>query len=132
MSNAIAGRRLLTAFALSLLAVGCAGGGGGGSSSAAEPAVDPSQALTITIRNQQLAEVRISLFLNGRRERIGDVRPNQTRTFHVPITGTTTVHLEFDISSGPNCVAGNRVVGPGAEIDVTIPRRLTGIFAVCR
>jgi len=130
MPNAIAGRRLFTAFALSLLAVGCAGGGG--TSSAAEPAVDPSQALTITIRNQQLAEARISLFLNGTRRRIGDVRPNQTRTFHVPITGTTTVHLEFNITSGPNCVAGNRVVGPGAEIDVTIPRRLTGVFAVCR
>jgi hypothetical protein len=86
MSDVVSERNLLATLAVVLLAAGCGGGGG---TSTPEPAFDGdlSQVLTITIQNQQIDAARITLFINSRRERLGDVRGLSTRTFHVPMRG---------------------------------------------
>jgi hypothetical protein len=131
MLRAMSPRRLPAALAFAFLAAGC---GGGGSTSTPEPAFggDPSQVLTVTIRNDQMNEARITLFLDRTRTRLGTVRANQSETFRVPIRNVMPVRLEFDLTLGAHCVTRDASLGPGDNIEVTIPVNLNMMAAVCR
>jgi len=83
-----------------LLAAGCGG-------TAAPPPTlggDASQALTITIRNEQIDAARITLWVNSARRRLGDVRGNSTETFQVPMPVSASVRMEFDLTLGASRV----------------------------
>ena len=131
MLSAMSLRRLPAALALALLAAGC---GGGGSTSSPAPAFegDPSQVLTVTIRNDQMNEARVTLFLDRTRTRLGTVRANSSETFRVPMRNIVPVRLEFDLTLGAHCVTRDVSLGPGDDIDVTIPVNLNMMAAVCR
>lgn len=131
MFDAILGKTLRATLAIPLLVAGC---GGGSAAPTPRPAAigDPSEVLTITIHNHQLNDARISLWIDRRRQRLGDVRANSSQTFQVPMSGIARVHLEFDLSLGEHCVAGERSLGPGETIEATIPLNLGMIQAVCR
>ncbi len=93
---------------------------------------DASQALTITIRNEQIDAARITLWVNSARRRLGDVRGNSTETFRVPMPVSASVRMEFDLTLGARCVTRDLFLAPGDVIDVTIPVDLRMIQAVCR
>ena len=122
------GKKLLGTFAVALLAGGCGG------TSAPPPTLsgDASQALTITIRNEQIDAARITLWLNSSRQRLGDVRGNSTETFQVPMRVSASVRMEFDLTLGASCVTRDVFLGPGDVIDVRIPVDLRMMQAVCR
>lgn len=122
------GRKLLGTVVVALLAAGCGG-------TAAPPPTligDASQALTITIRNEQIDAARITLFLNSTRRRLGDVRGNSTETFQVPMPVSASVRMGFDLTLGASCVTRDIFLAPGDVIDVTIPVDLRMMQAVCR
>ncbi len=122
-------KKLLGMFVGALLAAGCGG------TSAPPPTLsgDASQALTITIRNEQIDAARITLWLNSTRRRLGDVRGNSTETFQVPMRTSASVRMEFDLTLGPTCVTRDVFLAPGDVIDVRIPSDLRMIQqAVCR
>jgi hypothetical protein len=125
-----AGRKLLVTLAVALLAAGCGGGGG---TSAPPPAFDgdQSQVLTITIRNERLNVARVSLWIAGVRERLGDVRSNQTATYHVPMQRREPVRMSFDLELGTSCVTQDVILGPGEDLEVRIPANLSIMRAVC-
>ncbi len=131
MPDATFMKRLSATLAFAVLVTGCAGGG---ARSRPEPALDGdlSQVLTVTIENQQLNEARVFLFIDHDRRRLGTVRGNQQETFHVPITHIAQVRLEFDLTLGEHCVTRDIPLGPGEQIDVTIPVNLNMMVAVCR
>lgn len=122
-------RSVFSTFFVALLAVNC-----GGSPPPAEPApsVDLSTVLTITVRNDQLDEARVWLWIDGRRERLGDVRGSSEETFYHPMSRTVPVHMEFDLVLGEHCVTANVTLGPGDEIRTRIPVNLATMAAVCR
>ena len=130
MSDAGSGRKLLGTLA-TLLAAGCGGGGG---TAASPPAFDgdQSQVLTITIRNERLNVARVTLWINGVRQRLGDVRGMQTETFDVPMQRSQPVRMSFDLELGTSCVTRDIVLGPGEEIETRIPVNLSTMGAVCR
>jgi len=122
------GRNLLGTVVVALLAAGCGG-------TAAPPPTlggDASQALTITIRNEQIDAARITLWVNSARRRLGDVRGNSTETFQVPMPVSASVRMEFDLTLGASCVTRDVFLAPGDVIDVTIPVDLRMMQAVCR
>ena len=122
------GRKLLGTVVVALLAAGCGG-------TAAPPPTlrgDASQALTITIRNEQIDAARITLWVNSARRRLGDVRGNSTETFQVPMPVSASVRMEFDLTLGPTCVTRDVFLAPGDVIDVRIPSDLRMMQAVCR
>ena len=125
------GRRLLGTIAFALLVAGCGGSGG---TQAPVPAFDGdlSQVLTITIRNEQTDMARITLFINGQRRRLGDVRGINSETFHVPMSGRDPVRMSFDLTLGRSCVTRDVVLGPGESVEVRIPINLNMMAAVCR
>ncbi len=115
---------------LALTMSACAGG-----SSAPTPAPfdgDLDSVLTITVMNQQLEEARVWLWVAGQRERLGAVRANQEVTFHHPMVGIRTVHMEFDVTLGRRCVTTDVSLGPGDNINATIPQNLMAFAGVCR
>ena len=122
------GRKLLGTVVVALLAAGC------GSTAAPPPTLggDASQALTITIRNEQIDAARITLWVNSARRRLGDVRGNSTETFQVPMPVSASVRMEFDLTLGASCVTRDVFLAPGDVIDVTIPVDLRMMQAVCR
>ncbi len=122
------GKKLLGMFVGALLAAGCGG------TSAPPPTLsgDASQALTITIRNDQLDAARVTLWVNSGRERLGDVRGNSTETFQVPMPTSASVRMEFDLTLGASCVTRDVFLAPGDVIDVRIPVDLRMMQAVCR
>ncbi len=124
-------RRRLLAMLAALFAAACGGGGG---TSAPAPAFDgdPSQVLTITIRNEQIDVARISLWINSARRRLGDVRGNATETFHVPMRNSASVRMTFDLTLGASCVTRDVVLRPGEVIEATIPVNLSTMAAVCQ
>jgi hypothetical protein len=125
------GRNLLAALTVTLLAAGC--GGGAGTSTPAPPFEgDPSQVLTVVVRNEQIDMARITLFINSLRRRLGDVRGLGTQTFHVPMDVPASVRLEFDLTLGANCVTRDIVLGPGDVVQAVIPVDLRMMQAVCR
>ena len=121
-------KKLLGMFVGALLAAGCGG------TSAPPPTLsgDASQALTITIRNEQIDAARITLMLNSTRRRLGDVRGNSTETFQVPMSVSASVRMEFDLTLGASCVTRDVFLAPGDVIDVRIPVDLRMMQAVCR
>ncbi len=121
-------QKLLGMLVGALLAAGCGG------TSAPPPTLtgDASQALTITIRNDQIDAARVTLWLNSARERLGDVRGNSTETFQVPMRTSASVRMEFDLTLGASCVTRDVVLRPGESIQVTIPVNLQMMAAVCR
>ena len=125
------GRRLLGALALMLPAIGCGGGGG---TATPEPAFegDLSQVLTVIITNERLDAADVVLWIDGARQRLGDVRGNRTETFHIPMERSAPVRMTFDIPLGPECVTRDIVLGPGEEIRARIPVNLSVMQAVCR
>ena len=125
------GRNLLAVLAVALLAVGC-GGGAGTSTPAPSFDGDPSQVLTVTIRNEQIDMARITLWINSLRRRLGEVRGLQTRTFQVPMDVAASVRMEFDLTLGANCVTRDIVLGPGDAVQAVIPVDLRYMQAVCR
>ena len=131
MPDAMSMRKLFATLAFALLATGC---GGGGATSTPEPAFegDLSQVLTITIRNQQLNDARVFLLIDSQRTRLGTVMGNRQETFHVPMTHISRVHMEFDLTLGEHCVTTDVSLGPGDDVDVTIPSNLNMMAAVCR
>ncbi len=131
MFDADSGRKLLRTLAVPLLAAGCGGGGG---TSAPPPAFDgdQSQVLTITIRNERPNVARVTLWINGVRQRLGDVRGMQTETFDVPMQRSQPVRMSFDLELGASCVTRDIVLGPGEEIETRIPVNLSTMAAVCR
>ena len=124
-------RNLLATLFVALLTAGCGGGGG---TSTPQPAFDGdlSQVLTIEIRNERLDATSIVLFIEGARQRLGDVRGNQTQTFHVPLERASQITMTFNITLGPSCVTRSVVLRPGEEILVRIPVNLNTMQAVCR
>lgn len=125
------GRKLLGTIAFVLLAAGCGGSGG---TQAPVPAFDGdlSQVLTITIRNEQLDLARVTLWINGQRRRLGDVRGINSQTFHVPMSGRDPVRMSFDLTLGRSCVTRDVMLGPGESVEVRIPVNLNMMAAVCR
>ena len=130
MFDVASGRKFLGTLAVALLTVGC-GGGGGTSAPPPNFSGGGSQFLTISIQNQQLDEARITLWINGVRTRLGDVRGNQTETFQVPMRGRDPVRMQFDLTLGARCVTRDIVMGPGEVIEVIIPVNLSMMAAVC-
>ena len=122
-------KKLLGMFVGALLAGGC---GGTSAPPPTLPGGDASQALTITIRNEQIDAARITLFLNSTRQRLGDVRGNSTETFQVPMRVSASVRMEFDLTLGASCVTRDIFLAPGDVIDVRIPVDLRMMQAVCR
>ncbi len=132
MFDVSAGRKLLATLAVALLAAGCGGGGG---TSAPPPAFDgdQSQALTLTVRNDQLNVARVTLWINGIRQPLGDVQGNGNRTFRVPLERPEPIRMEFDLMPGPRCGTQETVIRPGEVLDVTIPVNLNMMIrATCR
>ncbi len=125
------GKNPLTTLAIVLLVAGC-GGGGGTSTPAPAFDGDPSQVLTIVIRNEQIDVARITLWVNSVRRRLGDVRGLQTQTFRVPMDRGASVRMEFDLMLGANCVTRDVELGPGDVVQTVIPLDLRYIQAVCR
>ncbi len=123
-------RKLVAALAFAFAAAGC---GGGGATSTPEPAFDGdmSRVLTITIRNQQRDEARAWLLIDRSRRRLGVVRANTNKTFHVPMMAIATVRMEFALTLGTRCVTQGAPLGPGDDVAVTIPANLTKMAAVC-
>jgi len=122
------GRKLRGTVVVALFTAGCGG-------TAAPPPTlggDASQALTITIRNEQIDAARITLFLNSTRQRLGDVRGNSTETFQVPMRVSASVRMEFDLTLGANCVTRDIELGPGDVVQTVIPIDLRYMQAVCR
>ena len=131
MLESMSMRQLFATLTFALLVTGC---GGSGATSTPEPAFegDPSQVLTITVHNEQLNEARVFLLIDRHRTRLGTVRAYQQETFHVPMTRVSNVHMEFDLTLGEHCVTTDVSVGPGDDIDVTIPSNLSMMAAACR
>ena len=131
MFGVSAGRELLVTLTVGLLAAGCGGGGG---TSTPPPAFDgdQSEVLTITIRNERLNVARVSLWIAGVRQRLGDVRSNQTATFHVPMQRSEPVRMSFDLTLGANCVTRDVELGPGDVVQAVIPVDLRLMQAACR
>lgn len=122
--------RFLSVFLSVVLTVGC----GPGVPSAPRPAFDGNldEVLEIKVANHQLDEARVWLWVDGQRERLGSVRGSSSETFFFPMDGIRTVHMEFDLTLGAHCVTTNVSLGPGDQIDATIPSILTTMLAVCR
>jgi len=122
-------RTLLCTLSVALLAGGC-----GGSASPPAPAapVDLSTVLTITVRNDQLDEATVWLWIDGRRQRLGSVRGTLNETFYHPMTRVSQVHMEFDLTLGEHCVTRDVSLGPGDNIEARIPTNLNMMAAVCR
>lgn len=87
--------------------------------------------VSIRVRNQQLEEARVYLYLDGQRQRLGSVQGNETRTFRHPIDGIRRVNIEFDITLGARCVTRGVSLGPGDAFEMTIPSILTGFDGSC-
>ena len=131
MSDVGSQRNLLATLFVVLFAAGCGGGGG---TSTPQPAFDGdlSQVLTVVIRNEQIDAARITLFINSRRERLGDVRGLSTQTFHVAMRGGASVRMSFDLTLGASCVTRDVELGPGDVVQAVIPVDLRMMQAVCR
>jgi hypothetical protein len=116
--------------AFSLTTTGC--GAGVASTPRAAFSGNRDEVLQITVRNQQLNEARVWLWVDGQRQRLGSVRGNENETFFHPINNISTVHMEFDLTLGQRCITANVSLGPGDVVEAVIPPNLNMMAAVCR
>jgi hypothetical protein len=98
----------------------------------AEPPSDPSTLLTITVRNDQLDEARVWLYVDNVRNAMGTVRGGSEETFYQPLSDLARVRMEFDLTLGDHCVTPEYTLGPGDDIAALIPTNLSMMVAVCR
>ena len=130
MSSLKSVRNVCATTALAVLVSACGGG-------VAAPPPEPfdgdlSTVLTIEIRNQQLEDARVWLIVDGQRQTLGSVRGNRNETFYHPMDGVRSVHMEFDITLGPRCLTRDVTLGPGDDVQATIPSMLTAFAGICR
>ncbi|NIW35299.1 MAG: hypothetical protein GWN32_01625, partial [Gemmatimonadetes bacterium] len=59
---------------------------------------DATPGLTMTIRNQRTDDVRLWVWIEGRRQSLGTVQSNATETFRTRMDQVSLVRLEFDIT----------------------------------
>jgi hypothetical protein len=130
MLNLASWNRGLGTLVVTLLAAGCSSAGGRATRSPLDG--DSSNVLTLTIRNEQLDQARVTAWVSSLRRNLGDVRGNTTRTFQVPMRGTETVYLTFELLLGPTCVTREVLLRPGSEVELRIPPNLNTMDAVCR
>ena len=123
-------RVLLCVFAFSFIATACSAGAASTPRAAFSGSRD--EVLQITVRNRQLDEARVWLWVDGQRQRLGSVRGNENETFFHPISNISTVHMEFDLTLGQRCITANVSLGPGDVVDAVIPSNLNMMAAVCR
>jgi hypothetical protein len=93
---------------------------------------DSDEVLTITIRNQQLEDARVYLWVDGQRQRLGSVRASASEVFRLPMDQIRTVQMEFDITLGPRCITQGVSLGPGDDVEATIPSQLVAFAGACR
>ena len=120
----------LVALTVALMGAACAPG-----TTAAPPepfSGDADEVLTIMVRNQQLEEARVYLWLDGQRQRLGSVRAGAAEVFHQPLDQIRTVQMEFDITLGPQCITQGVSLGPGDDVEATIPSQLVAFAGACR
>ncbi len=130
MNRSSFGLKMLVALGLATIAAGCASRPNPGERP--DFRGDASDVLTITVRNHQLDEARLWLWVDGQRRRLGSVRGNTNETFRFPIANIAVIHLEFDLVLGMHCVTANASLGPGDQIEATIPSNLRMMAASCR
>jgi hypothetical protein len=124
-----AGRNVLGVLGLVLLASACTASGAQPESAAP---VDPSKGVTVTLRNEKLADARVYLRVDGGRRPLGTVTGGAEETFFEPLGQISVVRIEFDLIQGERCVTAELSIGPGEEIEYTIPMNLAMVTAVCR
>ncbi|MGB1656353.1 MAG: hypothetical protein ACPHQP_01015 [Longimicrobiales bacterium] len=130
MAYSLIVRRKLIVLTLMLVGGACASG-----TTAAPPepfAGNLDEVLTITVRNQQLEEARVYLWVDGQRQRLGSVRAGAAEVFHHPLDQIRTVQMEFDITLGPQCITQGVSLGPGDDVEATIPSQLVAFAGACR
>jgi hypothetical protein len=97
-----------------------------------EAPADPSTLLTLLVRNDQLGEARVWLYVNDVRHVLGSVRGVSEEVFYQPLSQVSTVRMEFDLTLGEHCVTPEYTLGPGDDISTTIPTNLSMMVADCR
>lgn len=106
---------------------------GGAPAATPEPfSGDTSEVLRMVVRNQQLADARVYLWIDGQRQRLGSVRANGSSEFFQPMDGIRNVQLGFDLTLGPQCVSQGMSLGPGDNVEATIPGQLVAFAGTCR
>ena len=128
-------RRLSSRSRIVWLLVVLAGTACAGGAPAAPPepfSGDTSEALRMVVRNQQFEEARVYLWIDGQRQRLGSVQANGSAEFFQPMYGIRNVQLGFDIILGPRCVSQGMSLGPGDDVEATIPGQLVAFAGTCR
>jgi hypothetical protein len=97
-----------------------------------EAPADPSTLLTLTVRNDQMDEARVWLYVDNVRYVLGTVRGVTEKVFYQPLPQISRVRMEFDLTLGEHCVTPEYTLGPGDDISTTIPINLNMMVAVCR
>lgn len=87
--------------------------------------------LTVTIRNQRTEEIRLWVWIDGQRRRLGSVQSVQTRTFRTRLDRVAEVRLEFDVTLGSHCITRTVSLEPGNRLDITIPINLRMMDVRC-
>lgn len=124
-------RRSLVPILVAAAAVlaGACGSGTAGRTPAFDGATDAG--LTITIRNQRTGEVRLWVWIDGQRRRLGSVQGVETRTFRTRLDHVAEVRLEFDVTLGSHCITRTVSLEPGNRLDITIPTNLRMMDVRC-
>ncbi|MDG2282209.1 MAG: hypothetical protein P8L45_03770 [Longimicrobiales bacterium] len=130
MTHRLLSRSILALLLIGGVTSGCASSGFAGSTR--DLSGDNDEILTITVRNQQLEEARVYLWVDGQRERLGSVRSNASEVFHHPIDAIRAVQMEFDVILGPRCITPGVSLGPGDDVDAIIPSQLVAFAGNCR
>ncbi|MCH1572076.1 MAG: hypothetical protein L7S64_12095 [Longimicrobiales bacterium] len=130
MTHRLISRSTLTLILICGITAGCASSGSTGLARGFSGA--DGEILTITVRNQQLDEARVYLWVDGQRERLGSVRSNASEVFHHPIDAIQAVQMEFDVILGPRCITRGVSLGPGDDVEATIPSQLVAFAGNCR
>jgi hypothetical protein len=108
--------------ALVLAASACGGGGGGGGTTGAAPS---GEGALFEVTNNNRSEVTLYAQIEGRRQRLGSLQPNDKATYTLEIRGIQDVALEIRVLGGGRCTTQPRPVGPGERIITIIPPQLS-------
>lgn len=103
-----------------LLATGCAGATSQSDPFGSRSAAGPSS-VDVTISNLNFNDATIhAIWEGGRRERVGRVTGNTTRTFTLEFR-TDAVRFEIDFLAGGDFVGNQITVSPGDHVQLTLP-----------